>query len=171
MMKLVKSVRSKQRLELLRIPAGFTLIEVLIAVLVLSIGMAGLATLYLTSLASVHSGLQSSLASAIALDFEERLWLEVGRAGDSSCPDGSAVASELISTWDGSIEGFLSLPGLQITAGAPKLGARFKKFPVTVTWTETRFASDEGSGEENNASPTQEVFNYIARVYCTPGSQ
>jgi prepilin-type N-terminal cleavage/methylation domain-containing protein len=56
---------------------GLTILEVLIALLVLAIGMAGLGALLLTALTNVHSASQYSLASAIALDFEERLWHEI----------------------------------------------------------------------------------------------
>ena len=56
---------------------GLTLLEVLIALLVLAIGMAGLGALLLTALSNVHSASHFSLASAVALDFEERLWHEI----------------------------------------------------------------------------------------------
>lgn len=56
---------------------GLTLLEVLIALLVLAIGMAGLGALLLTALSNVHSASHFSVASAVALDFEERLWHEI----------------------------------------------------------------------------------------------
>ncbi len=59
--------------------AGLTLLEVLIALLVLAIGMAGLGALLLTALSNVHSASHFSLASAVALDFEERLWYEIAQ--------------------------------------------------------------------------------------------
>jgi len=150
---------------------GLTLIEVLIAVLVLALGMAGLATLYLFSLASVHSGLQSSLASAIALDFEERLWVETGAAGDGTCPDPIDVSTALRDDWDGSRAGFLSLPNLSLEPGAIVAGERFQQVPISITWTEERFESDDSvNQDEGNADgkPAEETFHYVARVYCTP---
>ena len=56
---------------------GFSILEVLIALAVLSIGLAGLAVMHFNSLKYVHSAYYRSLASAVALDFEERLWLEL----------------------------------------------------------------------------------------------
>lgn len=141
--------------------AGLTLIEVLIALLVLSLGLAGLATLYLISLASVHSGLLTSLSSSIALDFEERLWVEVGRAGDGSCPVVSTVIDELESDWSRSDQGFLSLPGsFSVAAGTVIPGERFQEIPVTVTWSENRFVDAENGALEQ--------FEYTVRIYCTP---
>ena len=154
--------------------AGLTLLEVLIAVLVLALGMAGLATLYLFSLASVHSGLLSSLASTIALDFEERLWVETGAAGDGTCPDPIDVSKLLEADWDGSRHGgFLSLPNLRLEPGAIIPSARFQQVPITITWTEDRFRSDDSVNQEEEnagATPAQETFDYVARVYCTPAA-
>ena len=58
---------------------GLTLLEVLIALLVLSIGLIGAAVLTVQSLQNTHSALYTSLASAAALDLEERLWIDLGR--------------------------------------------------------------------------------------------
>ena len=140
---------------------GLTLIEVLIALLVLSLGLVGLATLFLASLGSVHSGLLTSLASSIALDMEERLWVEVGRAGDGTCPDINLVLGELESDWTRTDAGFLQPPGLSVNVGTITSGGRFQEIPLTITWTESRFSDDEGNG-------SIEEFEYVARVYCFP---
>lgn len=47
---------------------GFTLIEVLVAAIVLAIGILGMATMMLTSLKSEQSALYRSLASSYAYD-------------------------------------------------------------------------------------------------------
>lgn len=52
---------------------GFTLIEVLIAVLVLSIGLLGLAALQATSLRNNHSGYLRSQATLLAYDMIDRM--------------------------------------------------------------------------------------------------
>jgi type IV pilus assembly protein PilV len=141
--------------------AGFTLIEVLIALLVLSLGLVGLATLYLTSLGSVHSGLLTSLASSIALDVEERLWVEVGRTGDGTCPDVNAVLVQVEGDWSRPDAEFLRIPGLSLTAGTITPGGRFQQVPLTISWTENRF----NEGDDNAAV---EEFEYNARIYCFP---
>lgn len=72
---------------------GFTLIEALIALLILSIGLLGVAGMQLKALQSAHIAYQRSLASAIAIDAQERLWskLEPGE----SCPP----VSDVITAW------------------------------------------------------------------------
>lgn len=102
------------RFELpLRFPTGVTLLEVLIALVVLSIGMVGLGALLVTALSNVHSSSQYSLASALALDFEERLWFDLATrsANDpDSLPTGcltfeqiggeGGVAETMVTQWN-----------------------------------------------------------------------
>lgn len=61
----------------LRGQKGFTLIEVLIAVFVLSIGLLGLAMLQMQALRSSLFSYQTSVANMIAKDAKERLWIEL----------------------------------------------------------------------------------------------
>ena len=146
---------------------GLTLIEVLVALLVLSLGLTGLATLYLTSLSSVHSGLLSSLASSVALDFEERLWVEVARSGDGSCPEVATVVDQVQSHWSQSENSdLLGLPGLGLITGSILEGGRFVQIPISVTWCEGRFAV--AAALEGDCP--RERFDYTARVYCRPAS-
>ena len=56
---------------------GFTLIEVMIALAVLTIGLTGLAAMQMSAMQYSHSSHYRSMASTIALDFEERMWLEL----------------------------------------------------------------------------------------------
>jgi type IV pilus assembly protein PilV len=53
---------------------GFTLLEVLIAVLVLSLGLLGVAAMQLKALQSSHVSYQRSVATLAAQDAVERLW-------------------------------------------------------------------------------------------------
>lgn len=62
---------------------GLSLIESMIALLVLSIGLVGLGALMLISLQNVHSSAHYSVASAVVLDLEELLWLNVARTAVS----------------------------------------------------------------------------------------
>ncbi|WP_179061166.1 type IV pilus modification protein PilV [Pseudomonas taiwanensis] len=59
---------------------GFTLIEVLIALLVLAIGLLGMATLMMTSMKSNQSSFQRNQAVTLAYDFAERMRLNKTRA-------------------------------------------------------------------------------------------
>ncbi len=60
--------------------SGFTLIEALVALLVLSIGMLGVAAMQLKALQGAHVAYQRSIASLAAQDAQERLWAEVAAA-------------------------------------------------------------------------------------------
>ena len=62
-------------MKIMRANAGFTLIEVMVAALVLAIGILGLATSMLTGLKSDKSAYYRSQAAAIATDMAERMRL------------------------------------------------------------------------------------------------
>lgn len=137
---------------------GLTLIEVLVTLLVLSIGLVGIAALHLTSLQNAHSSYYTSIASTIALDFEERLWLKVAEQGPQGCiTDASDVASILQDLWrfpnpNGSNN--MGIPGLGVVAGTVEpVNNERVQVPLTITWTDQRFEDDK-------------AFNYMARVVC-----
>lgn len=65
---------------------GFTLIEALVAILVLSIGLLGIAGMQLKALQSSHVSFQRTIASLAAQDAGERLWVELGLHG-RRCPN------------------------------------------------------------------------------------
>lgn len=157
---------------------GLTLIEVLVALLVLSIGLAGMAAMHLNSLKNVSSSYYRSLASTIALDFEERLWLESAIAPEveldaDGCPDPDAIAEEVVADWTNSQPSWdwatgerATLPTLGVTAGeATKIVAdpgpdpvnptTWIELPVTVSWAEGRF---EGEASDQ--------FLYTVRTLC-----
>lgn len=56
---------------------GFSLIEALIALVVLSIGLIGVAAIQLKALQSANAGYQRSVASVAAVDAQERLWAQL----------------------------------------------------------------------------------------------
>lgn len=143
----------------LRPPMGLTLLEVLIALLVLSIGLVGVAALTIQSLQNTHSALYTSLASAAALDFEERLWIELGRQPGPGCPtletDGYADDWTAGRTEPGLPDvQFLGLPGFQfnLTKDSEQTPTRIIEF--TLGWKEGRL----GEADEN--------FEYKTRVPC-----
>ncbi|WP_299235696.1 type IV pilus modification protein PilV [uncultured Halomonas sp.] len=70
---------------------GFTLIEALVALLVLSIGMLGVAAMQLKSLQGAHAAYQRSYATLIAVDAQERVWKEF--SSDQECPSDIAQVS------------------------------------------------------------------------------
>lgn len=63
---------------------GFSLIEALIALVILSIGLMGVAAMQLKALQSATAGYQRSVASVAAVDAQERLWAEWAQETDCS---------------------------------------------------------------------------------------
>lgn len=90
-----KSVRNATRLHA-RGPgraAGFTLIEALIALLVLSIGLLGVAAMQLTSLRANNGAFQRTQATFLAQDIADRMRANrtAALAGDYDCALGDAA--------------------------------------------------------------------------------
>lgn len=124
---------------------GFTLIEALVALLVLSIGMLGVAAMQLKALQGAHAAYQRSIASLAAQDAQERLWAQL--AGDGSCPswDNAEDAS-----WQGAWAGYLrdsdSVSEVPVTGGSVSATANDCEFSITVSWSESRFAGEGDPG-------------------------
>ncbi len=153
---------------------GLTLLEILIALLVLSIGMAGLGALMLTALSNVHSSSQFSLASAVALDFEERLWFEIANRSatnpeslnNEGCLTESHIqgvrsalithwsSTEPMQDWDWTSAERLQATGLVLALDEDddfdaipsdsKSGIHWQVIPFSVEWEESRFELEDG---------------------------
>lgn len=110
---------------------AFSLLEALVALLVLSVGLLGMATVQLESLRGAHVGYQRGLAALVAQDAVELLWsrLEAG-----SCPTLGAAEAAWQDRWRE------RLPGLQadVEAGASECG-----YVVTLEWPSSRLAKDD----------------------------
>ncbi len=95
---------------------GFTLVEILIAVVVFSVGLLGLANLQIMSLKLSHDSLLRSTATVLAKDMAERIRANVlqaslGTASPYNNPAGSATANPNCLSKDasgGSIDGSCS---------------------------------------------------------------
>ena len=137
-----------------RAAAGFTLLEVLIAVLVLSIGLLGLAGLQITSLKFNHSAYMRTAATNLAYDMTDRMRVNRGQAltgaydgvdfpdpplacDPTLIPDGSAAQDIL--TWRHAL--ICALP-----AGTGSIERTDGNLvTITVRWDDTR--GEEGAQE------------------------
>ncbi|EHQ53369.1 type IV pilus modification protein PilV [Ectothiorhodospira sp. PHS-1] len=123
---------------------GFSLTEVLVALLVLSIGLLGLAALQLNGLKGVHSAYQRTLAGVIAMDAGERLWMSL--SPDYPLQDPEDIQAGWLSDWSNEIgspgytPGKATLPGLN----ASTIECTGGNCTITMRWSEGRF--DEPSG-------------------------
>ena len=158
---------------------GVSLLEVLIALAVLSIGLAGLAIMHLNAQKYVHSAYERSLVSSIALDLEERLWLEVADTSSVGCPTLTAASGtaiyELVDHWSNASITTESgkkifparIPGLNVTVlgsgvtGTEGSGPAYAEVDLRFTWGDAdtvRFTNSESGGQS---------FDYTARIYCS----
>jgi type IV pilus assembly protein PilV len=125
---------------------GFTLVEVLVALIVLSIGMLGIAAMYVESLRASRSAILRTQAVALASDLADRI--RANRAAGSTyteaapaapCPAGvsaTTIAQRDLCEWQVAID--QALPGANgdvvrenATATAPAT------YTVRVTWEES----------------------------------
>jgi type IV pilus assembly protein PilV len=130
--------------------SGFTLIEALIALLVLSIGLLGVAAMQLKALQGAHAAYQRSIASLAAQDAQERLWEAMAVAGNLQCPSEDAVNGAGEGSWFAQWSQFL--PELDDSPVGPPSNCEFS---ITVAWGEERFGG------------SVDAFTYTVRL---PGS-
>jgi type IV pilus assembly protein PilV len=131
---------------------GFTLLEVMIAVLVLAIGLLGLAHLHISSLKVNQSAEFRSLATTLAADMFDRM-----RANQSAAQNGdyalaldadppnspSAVAEIDIDEWLSKVQESLPQGDASIVCPAFVVNTEFL-CDITVSWTEMQ--DDDGLG-------------------------
>jgi type IV pilus assembly protein PilV len=108
---------------------GFSLLEVLIAVLVIAIGLLGMAALQLKTVQNSHSAFQRTLASVIAMDASERLWINLG---DAPTKTAATIQTEWLTAWNG------VLPAAATASSIEDLGGG--KWRISVRWQENRLA-------------------------------
>jgi type IV pilus assembly protein PilV len=136
-------------IELVGAPSGcrgFTLLEVLIAVLILSIGLLGLAGLQTASLKFNTSAYYLTQATALAYDFTDRMRANRDAALDGDydiayadpppacgvAAAGATIAERDINVWRNALACALPLGNGRVEAGADDT------FTITVQWDETR---------------------------------
>ena len=126
--------------------AGFTLVEVLVALIVLSIGMLGIAALYLESLRASRQALVRTEAVVLASDIADRI--RANRApenaydcgGTCEAGEGIGLAITDINAWRTAVAtqlpgGAASITFAAAAANAPNI------YLVTVSWTEIGYAN------------------------------
>lgn len=106
---------------------GFTLIEVLVALLVLSIGLLGLAGLQLHALQYTHSSYQRTLVNIQALDMAERMWTHLAEPL-SELEQWRDLNRQSLPEWKGTVTAVLGQPG---------------GYLMTISWNDRRFTGSE----------------------------
>lgn len=144
-------MRTRSSLSRARAQRGFSIVEAMVALLVLSVGMLGIAGLYVTTLRASGSALFRTHAVNFAADMADRIRANptagaayAGAAADNDCAEGSActpaqLAADDVFRWQDQVAGILPDDGDPATvqtaivvngAGAPFL------YTITVSWVE-----------------------------------
>jgi type IV pilus assembly protein PilV len=114
---------------------AFTLIEVLITMLVMSVGILGIAVMQMKALQFAHASFQRSVAVVQANDLAERLW-----AGICDLPDGR---DDIFDQWEIDHQG--QLPAWVASLGYSDTGL-LPTYTVTIAWTDERAVESESEG-------------------------
>lgn len=122
---------------------GFTLIEALVALVVLSIGLLGVAAMQLKALQSAHAGYQRALVSLMAIDAQERAWAMMSQSSSKDC----SVSGGFMD-WEAD---WSSVVDFNYSVGV--VGSNPCEYEVEISWLDHRFA-EEG----------QNVFSYRFRL-------
>ncbi|MFN4263542.1 MAG: prepilin-type N-terminal cleavage/methylation domain-containing protein [Thioalkalivibrionaceae bacterium] len=112
---------------------GFALIEVLIAVLVFSVGLLAIAYTQQTSLRTSHAAFLHSLGSIAAADGVERLWVNACEADPAN-----AVRADWQSHWSA---GANAIPGWDASASTIQANGG-RAYTVIVAWIDDRLGDD-----------------------------
>lgn len=121
---------------------GFALIEAMISLLVLSIGLLGVAAMQLKALQSAQIGYQRSLVSLIAIDGQERVWSAYaenragGASGSASCPSASTINNEWLDYWQDAVAMMSAESGSLTTAISDAGGPCM--YNLVVSWEDAR---------------------------------
>lgn len=149
---------------------GLTLLEALVALIILSIGLVGIASLHLLAQRSAHASLQTANASVIALDLEEWLWEALAEPGLENCPDFAATVKALEAHWQQAepnapdnnsawpTASRLQLPNLEIELLSTNDEGEWITGTIAVRWEENRLIDSTGTEE----------LQFTARVACPP---
>lgn len=121
---------------------GFTLLEVLVALLILSVGLLGIAELQLTSLRSNYSAYLRSQATILAYDILERIRANRAQAqagaynitikDESDLPTGSTPADIDLKKWGNALLALLPAAQATVQVNADNTAS------IKITWDDSR---------------------------------
>ncbi len=132
--------------------SGFTLIESLVAMVILAVGMLGIAGLYIEGLRSGQSSVSRTTAVALAADMADRIranptvplsYAGVGPGAAAGCVNGAApctpaqVAAEDWFWWLQDVQGRLPQGAAAVIFQNPAIVAPAVQYDITIVWPET----------------------------------
>jgi len=135
---------------------GLSMVEILVAIVVLSIGLLGLAGLQANSLRTSQSALYRSQAATFAEDMAERMRANLGGARtyeidmSAAAPTGASVADRDRAEW------LARLANLPAGDGAIAIDAVNRTVTITVQWDDSRAGG-----------PTDANYTLVTRIWNT----
>ncbi len=144
---------------------GVGLIEVLISLLVLSVGMLGLAGLQMWSLKNNQGAMERSLAvvethSIVDAMRADRANAMAGRFNDGATRDGTSFASQSLATWQDNLVRTLG-PSATGAISCATSGVDAGVCTIRVTWTDTRSA---GSTTDRQTTGSQQELVTVVHL-------
>jgi type IV pilus assembly protein PilV len=134
--------------------AGFTLIEVLIAMVVLAVGLLGLAGLQVTSLRNNQSAYNRSQATQLSYDLADRMRANIdGKATYTTILPGAATAKLACLSTPGCSPADMAendlyewnfLVTTNLPSGAATIAVLAGVYTITISWTENRDEDNDG---------------------------
>ena len=123
---------------------GFTLIEMLVTVVVLSIGLLGLAGLQASGLRNNHSAYLRTQATFLAMEIADRMRANRDAAVNGSYDllrsadpaSGTSIAANDLITWINDLEN-------RLPSGDGAISRNGDLFTITVFWNDTRYTGSE----------------------------
>lgn len=120
----------------IRLHSGFTLIEVLVSIVIVSFGLLGVAGLLSTGLKSTQGSLQRTQASLLAYDMADRMRMNraAARNGEytTTVEATNAIAISDKEAWDEAVEGSLPSGAGIVTMPATNF------YSITVQWDDSK---------------------------------
>jgi type IV pilus assembly protein PilV len=141
-------VTLRQQKQKCRPTAGFTLVEVLVALVVITVGMLGVAVLYVEGLQLNRTSLYRTTAVALASDMAERIrsnqdagYAGVGPGVNGNCNAVPCTPDQLADDdwwrWHRELETYLPTGTVaQITKTPPGPGNPLNRFDILLSWPE-----------------------------------
>ena len=154
---------------------GSTLIEVLITVLIVSVGLLGMASLQLKSVSLNHSSYQRLQATNLAYDIADRIFVNGAQAREGNytialgAGAGSVAASDVtkadINDW---LEMVQRLPEGEFAIGAPQMMLgdlnSIRNYEITVCWSDFKNSLSDAQPDCGNQTDRDFItFNASSR--------
>lgn len=154
--------------------SGFTLIEVLISALVLVVGVLGVAALQVTALKNLQSSGNYGVASMLANDIVDRMWVNQGQAlanaynhtampaeAPKDCVAATCTEAEMaaydINDWQRQLQGYVTAGGVAVPAMLPSGQGEVSLVGGTTYEVVIRWDDDRSGSTGTNCPPATEA--------------